>query len=106
MESLEPGRISQRALHAPSRWSGIDTAGAVGTLSRVDAAATEHLTLRDYLAPVLARRWLVLAVSLLAFGAAYAYYAHKGQVYRVSTKLYVAQEGDPLVGVGAGFSDD
>lgn len=49
---------------------------------------------------------MVLALTLLAMGGAYAYYQHKGEVYRTSTKLYIAQEGDPLLGLGSGFSDD
>jgi Mrp family chromosome partitioning ATPase/capsular polysaccharide biosynthesis protein len=66
----------------------------------------QHLTLRDYLAPVLARRWMILAVVAVAAGAAYVYYAHRSTVYSASTKLYVAQQGNPLVGVGAGFTND
>ena len=72
----------------------------------MEAREQEHLTLRDYLAPVAARRWMVLGLTALAFVASFAYYSRQDETFMVSTKLYVAQEGDPLVGVGAGYSDD
>src|SRR3954469_23273630 len=78
----------------------------MGSLSMVEGPTAEHLTLRDYLAPVVARRWLILALTLLVAGGAYAYYQGKDPVYRTSTKLYVAQEGDPILGIGSGFSDE
>src|SRR3954453_14491363 len=72
----------------------------------MEGAQQEHLTLRDYAAPVVARISLVVAIVVLITGGAYYYYSQKDQVYKASTKLYVAQEADPLVGLGAGFSDD
>ncbi len=65
-----------------------------------------QLTLRDYLAPVMARRWLVLGIVVLVTAAVYAYYERRAPVYTASTKLYVAQQGNPIVGVGAGFTSD
>src|SRR4051794_26807903 len=72
----------------------------------MEGAHQDHLTLRDYAAPVLSRAWLVVAIVVAITGGAYYYYSQKDQIYKASTKLYVAQESDPLVGVGAGFSDD
>lgn len=62
--------------------------------------------LGEYLAPLVARRWLILAAVVLATAATYAYYAHQPKVYEAATKLYVAQEANPVVGATAGFSDD
>jgi succinoglycan biosynthesis transport protein ExoP len=69
-------------------------------------AAERHLTLRDYLAPVLARWWLVLGCTLLILAAVLAYSATRPKVYEASTKLFVAQEANTLLGTGAGFSDE
>jgi Mrp family chromosome partitioning ATPase/capsular polysaccharide biosynthesis protein len=65
-----------------------------------------ELTLADYVAPIRARRWLILVAVLLATGGTYAYYSHQHKVFQASTKLYLAQESNPIVGAGAGFSDD
>jgi Mrp family chromosome partitioning ATPase/capsular polysaccharide biosynthesis protein len=65
-----------------------------------------ELTWRDYLGPVIARRWLVAGIVAAFAAAAYAYYAEKPPVYKASTKLYVAQLGNPIVGVGGGTVSD
>jgi Mrp family chromosome partitioning ATPase/capsular polysaccharide biosynthesis protein len=62
--------------------------------------------LGEYLAPLVARRWLILAALVLATAATYAYYERQPKVYEAATKLYVAQEANPVVGATAGFSDD
>src|SRR4051794_15692727 len=64
------------------------------------------LGLRDYLEPIRVRWWLLLGIVVLITGATYGYYARQDKVYRTSTKLFVGQESIPLLGVGAGFSDD
>lgn len=68
--------------------------------------ADRGMSLRDYVAPIIARVWLILAVVILTTTATYAYYAQQPKVYEASTKLYVAAEANPVLGVGAGFSDD
>jgi Mrp family chromosome partitioning ATPase/capsular polysaccharide biosynthesis protein len=66
----------------------------------------QQLTLRDYVAPLLSRRWLIIAIVIVLTAATYVYASRHRGVYVASTKLYTAQESNPLVGVGAGFSDD
>jgi receptor protein-tyrosine kinase len=68
-------------------------------------AAPKQLTFRDYLVPVMSRRWLVLAIVAAVAGAAYAYEARKVPTYTASTMIYVGQQGDPQLGIGAGTSD-
>ncbi len=43
---------------------------------------------------------------MIVTAAAFAYYERRAPVYTASTKLYVAQQGNPIVGVGAGFTSD
>jgi receptor protein-tyrosine kinase len=72
----------------------------------VEPVSPEALTLRDYFAPVFNRRWLVLAIVVVSAVATYVYASSKPTVYKASTKLYTAQEGNSLLGVTAGYSDD
>lgn len=72
----------------------------------MESGARDQPTLAEYLAPLRARRWLILAIVAVATVAAYAYSARQEKVYEASTKLFVAQEANPLVGAGAGYSDD
>jgi capsular exopolysaccharide synthesis family protein len=72
----------------------------------VGGAPQQDLTLRDYLAPILARRWLVLGCVILLTGAVFAWYSTRPKVYEAATKLFVAQEANTLLGSGAGFSDN
>lgn len=60
----------------------------------------EQLTLNDYLAPVRARRWLILALVVVATAGAYAYSSQQPKVYEASTKLYLNQNPE------SGYSDD
>jgi receptor protein-tyrosine kinase len=64
------------------------------------------LTIRDLLAPLRARLWLIVLVVAVVTGGAYFHYARQKSVYTASTKLFVGHPGNPLVGVGAGYSDD
>jgi capsular exopolysaccharide synthesis family protein len=63
------------------------------------------VSLRDYLEPLRARWWLVLGLVVLMTGGTFAWYSHKPDIFKASTKIYVAQEANPLLGVNAGFSD-
>ena len=58
-------------------------------LDAVSNESTEPRDLRDYLKPVLARWWLILAVVPLVTAATYFYYDHKPKVYTASTELFV-----------------
>ncbi len=66
----------------------------------------DDLTLRDYLAPVFARKWMILAFAVVVAGAVYAYSSQQNKVYKTSTRLYTAQEADPILGTGGSFNDD
>lgn len=46
-------------------------------------------TLRDYLAPLRSRWWLVLLCLLILAGAGYAYWTTRSNTYQAMTKLYV-----------------
>ena len=56
------------------------------------------LTLRDYLAPVLARKWWIIGFVVVMAAAAYFYAAHRRPVYKSATQLYVAQQGNAEIG--------
>jgi polysaccharide biosynthesis transport protein len=73
--------------------------------SSMDPDLRTDVSLRDYLEPLRARWWLVLGLVVLVTGGTYAWYSHKPDVFKASTKIYVAQEANPLLGVNAGFSD-
>jgi succinoglycan biosynthesis transport protein ExoP len=51
--------------------------------------STENSDVRDYLRPIWAHRWLILAVVVIATAATYFYYASKPKQYRAGTSLYV-----------------
>jgi Mrp family chromosome partitioning ATPase/capsular polysaccharide biosynthesis protein len=71
-----------------------------------------EFTWRDYLGPVIARRWLVLAIVIVVAGATYAYYSRKPPVYTASTELYVGASANPVLNLSAvpntprGLQDD
>jgi capsular exopolysaccharide synthesis family protein len=65
----------------------------------------EVLQLRDYLRPIVQRKWLVLLIVLLATGGVYAYYAHKPKVYEASTKVLITPTANPLDPSSSDLSD-
>jgi succinoglycan biosynthesis transport protein ExoP len=87
-------------------WDTDRSRSGAGTMPSVEPVSPEALTLRDYLAPVFNRRWLVLGIVVVFTVGTYIFASSKPTVYQASTKLYTAQEGNSLVGVGAGYSDD
>jgi Mrp family chromosome partitioning ATPase/capsular polysaccharide biosynthesis protein len=66
--------------------------------------ASPEFTWRDYLGPVIARRWLVLAIVIAVAGATYAYYSRKPPVYQASTELYLGVPADPALNTTAAAS--
>ena len=72
----------------------------------MEADPQNQLTLRDYLRPIWARKWLVLGIVVAVTAAVYVYYNSKDPLYEATTRLDTAEEGNPLLGVGSGFSDD
>jgi uncharacterized protein involved in exopolysaccharide biosynthesis len=63
---------------------------------------TEQLTLRDYLRPAWRRRWAILALVVVATGAAYAYYHSRPARYSTSTELYVRSSSVSIPSSGGG----
>jgi uncharacterized protein involved in exopolysaccharide biosynthesis len=61
-----------------------------------------QLTLRDYLRPAWQRRWAILALVVLATGAAYAYYHSRPARYSTSTELYVRSSSVSIPSSGGG----
>ena len=68
--------------------------------------ASQEFTWRDYLGPVIARRWLVAGIVVLVAAATYVYSASKPLVYKASTKLYVAAPANPALNVAASSGSD
>ena len=64
-------------------------------------ADTAPITLRDYLAPVLKRKWLVVFLVVVVTAGVYFLEARRTPTYSASTKDYVAQQGDPALGLSA-----
>ena len=58
------------------------------------------LTLRDYLVPVMKRRWMIAAVVVVITGIVSAYYARRPLTYTASTKVFIGPTSDPALGVG------
>ena len=72
----------------------------------VAAPEEEGLTLRDYLAVVWRRKWIILLVVIVATGAAYFFSARQPEVYQARTDLIYEQSIDvanPLTG-GSGYN--
>jgi non-specific protein-tyrosine kinase len=64
----------------------------------------EGLTLRDYLAVVWRRKWIILLVVIVATGAAYFFSARQPEVYQAKTDLIYEQTLDvanPLTGASS-----
>ncbi len=68
---------------------------------------TDDIRLGDYLGPILSRKWLILAVVVLATAGTYAYYERQPARYEASTKVFLGQaSSDPLAAVGGSFGSD
>jgi polysaccharide biosynthesis transport protein len=51
-------------------------------------AMPQPLELRDYVRPIWLRKWLILAILVVATGGTYAYFNHQPKKYRASTKVF------------------
>jgi Mrp family chromosome partitioning ATPase/capsular polysaccharide biosynthesis protein len=51
-------------------------------------AIQQPLELRDYVRPVWVRKWLILAIFVVATGGTYAYFNHQPKRFRASTKVF------------------
>jgi Mrp family chromosome partitioning ATPase/capsular polysaccharide biosynthesis protein len=71
----------------------------------VPVESGQSTTLRDIFAPLWTYKWFVLFAVVFATAGTYVYYDREPESYSASTKLYLAQEGDAALGLGAGFSD-
>jgi Mrp family chromosome partitioning ATPase len=71
----------------------------------VDTALSNTPRFADYIRPVWQRRWLVLAVVILATAGTYARAARQPDVYTTGTLVFYQPAGDPLNG-GASFPTD
>jgi succinoglycan biosynthesis transport protein ExoP len=58
------------------------------------------LTLRDYLVPIVKRRWMIVALVVTITAIVSAYYATRPLTYTASTKVYIGPQSDPALGVG------
>jgi Mrp family chromosome partitioning ATPase/capsular polysaccharide biosynthesis protein len=65
----------------------------------------QELHARDYLRPVLTRKWIVLLIVLLATGGTYAFYSREPPVYEASTKIFVGNSSGPVEGAAPSISD-
>jgi receptor protein-tyrosine kinase len=60
-----------------------------------------QLTLRDYLAPALARYKMILVIVVIVTAAVYVLASRRSPVYTASTKVFVGQEGNATLGIGS-----
>lgn len=58
--------------------------------------AEETPSLRDYLRPVLVRKWLILAMVALATAGTYGYFARQADVYTSTTSIFV-EPAEPIL---------
>lgn len=56
----------------------------------------QTLSARDYLRPIIHRRWLILSFVVLTTALTYAYYAKQPKVYAATTKILVTSAANPL----------
>ncbi len=106
-ELIERAQISHRRTGRLDEYSvSARRQGASKVCGSMHSGSDPQLSLGEYLAPLHARRWLILALVAIATVGAYAYYERKGEVYETSTKLYLAEEANLLIGAGTGYTDD
>jgi Mrp family chromosome partitioning ATPase/capsular polysaccharide biosynthesis protein len=60
---------------------------------------------RDYLRPIVDRRWWIVGFVVFVVALTYAYFSQQPKVYEASTKILVAATGSPLDPVAAELSD-
>jgi Mrp family chromosome partitioning ATPase len=60
----------------------------------------EALDLRAYLRPIWRRKWIVLAITIVAAAATYLISSREQKVYSTSTRLYI-QDADPTLDITA-----
>lgn len=63
------------------------------------------VTLGDLLAPLTARKWFILFAVVFTTVGTFVYFDREPESYEATTKLFIAQESDPALGVSGGFSD-
>lgn len=69
--------------------------------------APRPVDLRDYLRPLWARKWLILAVVVLATAVTYVYSASQPEVYEASTKVFLqTSQVDELLSEGGQAAAD
>ncbi len=81
--------------------AAIDTLKSGVTLlmpDEIPRETPEELHARDYVRPIVRRRWLILLIVLLATGGTYAYFFRQPAVYEGSTKIFVGQDSSPVGG--------
>lgn len=61
--------------------------------------------LRDNLAPILRRKWMILAIVLAVTGAAYAYYANEPKTYEAKARVFVGETATDQAISGNEFAD-
>jgi succinoglycan biosynthesis transport protein ExoP len=78
------------------------------TLSMESHASPERIDVRSYLEPIWARKWLVLAIVVVATAATYAYFTTQPKEYTASTDVFVqtSELDRALFGAGADTDPD
>ncbi len=61
--------------------------------------------LRENLAPILRRKWMILAIVLAVTGAAFAYYANEPKVYESKARVFVGETATDQAISGNEFAD-
>src|SRR3954453_13749413 len=65
-----------------------------------DAPSQHAIDPRNYLRPVWARKWWILAIVVAATAAAYAYSAHQAKQYRATAQIFVKSSALDQILVG------
>jgi succinoglycan biosynthesis transport protein ExoP len=63
-----------------------------------DQQNQQELDLRSYLRPIMRRKWIVLAITIVAAAATYLVVSHQQKTYSASTKIYVT-DADPTLDI-------
>jgi Mrp family chromosome partitioning ATPase/capsular polysaccharide biosynthesis protein len=72
-----------------------------------DPNLNDRVDPRQYLRPVWARKWMILAIVIIATAATYLYENHKPRVYEASSQIFVQTSAvDQTLGSSLAFVDD
>ena len=66
---------------------------------------TPELQARDYLRPIVGRKWLILVIVVMITAGTYGYYVRQPAVYEAATKIFVGGTSNSAIATGLPISD-